>query len=116
MVVVGHESAGGRFHLTSADLIAPWQWFREDPNLTVLRHHGCVSTALALHRLGLDDLAQRFAAWVVRDFEATPLEELLHVLATAGINVPQEVPAEDLDTLIDELFAMADQIDSRPNT
>ena len=48
--------------IAANDLRDPWHCFQNE-RLDVLRWHGAVSTAIALHRLGHDDLADRFVAW-----------------------------------------------------
>ena len=103
----------GPVEITGAELRDPWHCFQNE-HIDVLRWHGAVSTALALHRLGRDDLADRFVAWAYAhdptDIMAGSFARLLEIAGLPTVEVDER---GDLDALIDELFAVADELDGR---
>ena len=48
--------------ITGAELRDPWHCYHNE-RIDMLRWHGAVSTAIALQRIGCDDLAARFVDW-----------------------------------------------------
>jgi predicted ATPase len=110
-LLMARALCAGPFELTGADLRDPWRCYR-DEHLDVLRWRGATSTAVALHRAGLDELAGRLVAWAeLHDptgAESRLFGDALKIadLPTTGIDQPG-----DLETLINELFALADELD-----
>ena len=100
----------GPFELTGAELRDPWQCFR-DEHLAVLQWHGATSTALALHRIGRDDLADRLVAWGYQNDATDTMRMFAAVLEIAGLPTRQVDEHVDLDALIDQVFAVADELD-----
>ncbi|MEP6658304.1 MAG: adenylate/guanylate cyclase domain-containing protein, partial [Acidimicrobiales bacterium] len=102
----------GAVDITSAELREPWECLRNE-HLETLGWHGATSTALALQRLGRTPLADRFANWVYRNDPGDNAARTLmsEVLEIAGLPTAQVDGNDDLDTLIDELFAVADELD-----
>jgi predicted ATPase/class 3 adenylate cyclase len=100
------------FDLTGAELRDPWQCYREE-HIDVLRWHGATSTALALHRIGRDELADRFYAWGYRNDETDTMWLFADVLEIAGLPTAHVDEDVDLDTLIELVFAVADELDAR---
>lgn len=99
--------------ITGAELREPWRCCREQ-HIDVLRHLGVVATALALHRLGHDDLADRFIAWGHSNdthgvMSWTMFGDLLEI---AGQPIATIKPTDDLDTLLEDLFTVADGLDA----
>lgn len=99
-------------HITGAQLRDPWRCLR-DENLDVLQWHGAISTGLALHRLQRDDLAERFVAWAVTH---DPSEMMLtfnvaDLLEAVGLGAVRTESPDDLDSLIDALSDVADELD-----
>ena len=83
-------------------------------HLPRLQWRGATATALALQRLGRIALANRFAAWVHRtapDNDALG-DQFTGVLQLAGLPTTQIDADDDLDTLIDEVLAVADELDA----
>ncbi len=104
----------GEIDITSHHLRDPWLCYREQ-RLDILRWRGAVATALALHRLGHTDLADRFADWVVRSELPRGLSDQFGgLLEIAGLPTAPVDDHDDLDTLIDELFTVADELDQHP--
>jgi hypothetical protein len=99
------------FVATGADLRDPWICFRGEV-LDTLLWHGAVSTALALHRLGHTDLADRFVALArqtdVTGFMPSNFDPLLEI---AGLPTREVSERQNVDALIDELFVIADEVD-----
>ena len=95
------------FDVTADDLTTPWLWFRQQPQLNVLRQVGALGSALALRRLGHVDLANRFAVWSLRDAEASPMESLADALTAVGLPTAPVEYLGDLDTLVDEMIAIS---------
>jgi hypothetical protein len=99
------------FAPTGAQLRDPWICFREE-HIAVLRWQGASATAVALQRLGHADLADRFVAWAVANDPIDIVAGFRHLLDPAGLpNRVVEDPG-DLDGLLVELFAVADEIDA----
>ena len=99
------------FVLTGAELRDPWLCCREE-HLDVLRWRGATSTAIALHRVGLDDLADRLAAWAYQHDPTDVMSRLFDdVLKIAGLPTTEIDQPGDLDALINELFVVADDLD-----
>lgn len=81
----------------------------------MLQVHGAVSTALALHRLGRDDLADRFAAWASANENITELlEKFTTLLQVAGLPTDHIESEDKLEALIAEVFAVADDLGIKP--
>lgn len=102
----------GDVEISGDDLREPWRCYHQE-HLDVLRWHGAVSTALALQRLGHTGLADRFVAWAYRN---DPIEIMASanfggLLEIAGLPTAQVDVASDLDTLLGELFEIADGLD-----
>ena len=104
------------FDITGSDLLDPWRCYLEQ-RIHVLRWRGSVATALALHRVDHTDLADRFVAWAHRNdpkgiMKVTQFDGLLEI---AGLPTTDVVEIDDLDTLIDQLSIVADELDQRTN-
>jgi hypothetical protein len=103
--------SAGPFELTGDELRDPWHCYRNE-HLGMLGLHGATSTAVALHRVGRSDLAERFVAWAYRnDTTRFMTVGFADVLEIAGVAAPQVDHSDDLDVLLDELFAVADELD-----
>jgi predicted ATPase len=98
--------------VSGADLRDPWICFRNE-RIDVLRWHGAVATAIALRRLGEDDLAVRLAGWVNADDAVGIVEGFRPRLEAAGFDTTATSSGDDLETLIDEVLALADRLDGR---
>jgi predicted ATPase len=97
--------------ITGAELRDPWHCYTNE-HIDVLLFHGVVSTALALHRLGRDDLADRFVAWAHANDPADAMRGgFTSRLEAGGLPTTRIEPADDLEVLIDELFVVADRLD-----
>jgi predicted ATPase/class 3 adenylate cyclase len=99
--------------ITGAELREPWLCFSEQ-HIDVLQHYGVIATALALNRLGHDDLADRFIAWghsndPVGVMSWTGFGDLLEI---AGLPIATVKQTDDLETLLDDLFTVADGLDT----
>ncbi len=83
----------------------------------MLRWHGAISTALALHRLGYTGLADRFIAWAYQSdtIDIMTSANFGGLLEIAGLPTCEVAPDGDLDVLLAELFEIADELD-RPTT
>ena len=99
------------FAITGADLRDPWQCLRNE-HLHVLQWHGATATALALHRIGRRDLADRFAEWGYRHDETETMHLFTPVLDIAGLPTTRLDATDDLEALIDQVFAVADELDA----
>jgi predicted ATPase/class 3 adenylate cyclase len=99
------------FELTGAQLRDPWQCLL-DEHLEVLQWHGATATALALHRIGRRDLADRLVAWGVGHDETDSMRMFADTLAAGGLSMGVGDPHTDLDRLLQPLFAFADELDS----
>lgn len=103
----------GDLDIAGHHLSGPWLCYREQHH-DLLRWRGSVATALALHRLGHTDLADRFATWVLLSgHEPVMTPQFVGVLEIAGLPTTDIDGNDDLDTLIDELLIVADEIDQR---
>jgi predicted ATPase len=96
--------------ITGDDLRQPWRCFQEQ-HLDVLCWHGATATAIALHRLGHDDLANRFIAWVRVTVDTELSDHFLGRAEAAGLPTVVVESHDDLDTLIAETYAIADELD-----
>jgi predicted ATPase/class 3 adenylate cyclase len=94
--------------ITGAELRDPWHCFQNE-GIDVLQWHGAVSTAIALHRLGRDELADRFVSWA----DANDLTAFIFTprLEAAGLPTTATDHEDDLETLIAEVYTVADQLD-----
>jgi hypothetical protein len=79
----------------------------------MLRWHGAVSTAIALQRIGCDDLAARFVDWAYANDPTELMADGVFSdrIEAAGLRSTAVDSADDLDTLIAEVFAVADRLD-----
>jgi hypothetical protein len=103
--------SAGPFELTGDELRDPWHCYRNE-YLGMLGLHGATATAVALHRVGRNDLADRFIAWAYRqDPDRFTTLGFTDVLEIAGLTTPQVDQTDDLDVLLDELLAVADDLD-----
>ena len=98
------------FELTGAQLHDPWRCML-DEHIEVLQWHGVTATALALHRIGRDDLADRFVAWGVGHDPTDTMKIFAPTLAAGGLTVGPADPHTDLDRILQTLFALADELD-----
>jgi predicted ATPase len=97
--------------ITGAELRDPWICCQNE-HIEVLQVHGAVSTAIALHRLGRDDLADRFVAWARANENFTELlEKFTALLEVAGLPTDHVASEDKLEALIAEVFAVADGLD-----
>jgi predicted ATPase len=89
-----------------------WVRYREQ-GLSGMGWLGATATAIALHRLGHTDLADRLAAWALRNdpWGVMPgyFADLLQLVGLPTTPVDQDL---DLDVLIDEVVALADGLDA----
>ena len=90
----------------------PWRCYREE-HRNLLLWRGATSTAIALHRVEHTDLAHRFVAWAYKNdtqgiMEALGFADLLEI---AGLTTDDVELEDDLDTLLDELFTVAGELD-----
>lgn len=98
--------------VTGDDLRAPWQCFL-DEQIDVLKYHGSVSSAIALDRLGFDDLAERFVAWFLANDDLRVFGFFADRLEAAGLPRNPVASTDTLDALIAEIMSVADTIDRR---
>lgn len=98
--------------ITAAELRDPWQCFQNE-RIDVLGLLGAVSTAIALHRIGHDDLADSFVSWTHANDPIGLLTEGVFAdrLEAAGLPTTAADSGDDLETLIAEVFAVADRLD-----
>ncbi len=103
----------GPVRITGGELRDPWVCFRQEA-ITMLQWRGAVASALALHRLGHDDLADRFVAWSYANDPTgvMKISQFGDLLELAGIPTSHVECTDDLDTLVDELMVIADALDS----
>ena len=101
------------FESSGAELRNPWQRLRAT-QYEGFSWHGATATALALHRLANDALADRFVAWAYRSDTLGVMKHngFASRLEAAGLPAVQVESTDELDTLIDELFAFADALDA----
>ena len=79
--------AGQATTLTGADLRDPWSLVNELA-LTIVKHHGAISTATALDRHADHDLANRLIAWFASDADDHTKRAYASVLAAVGHTLP----------------------------
>jgi predicted ATPase/class 3 adenylate cyclase len=103
--------AGQASDLTGSDLRDPWI-HRRELALSIVDHHGAISTATALDRLSHHDLARRLVGWYATDADARARQLFDHIVAAAGLQVPEQPTSQTLDELLEEVFAIADALDS----
>jgi hypothetical protein len=82
-----------------------------DEHIDVLQWLGVTATALALHRIGRDELADRFVAWGVGHDPTDTMKVFAATLAAGGLIVGAADPHTNLDQLLQALFAVADELD-----
>jgi predicted ATPase len=92
------------------ELSEPWRWFRSEC-INVLAWHGAVSSAIALDRLGCRELGERLVHWGRQSDPGGVMPRFERTLAAAGLYVARTQSAEDLESLIDEVMAFADELD-----
>jgi hypothetical protein len=100
----------GPFEVTGAQLRDPWQCFR-DEHIDVLQWLGATATAVVLHRIGRDDLADRFVAWAYQIDTVEAMDMFADVLEAAGLPITRVDEPDNLDALLEQLFAVADELD-----
>jgi predicted ATPase len=96
--------------ITAAELRDPWHCYQNE-RIDVLRWQGAVSTAIALHRIGHDDLADRFVSWAYASDPVGAMEVFADRLEAAGLSTTTVDHGDDLETLIAEVFTVADRLD-----
>ena len=96
--------------ISAAELRDPWHCYQNE-RIDVLRWHGAVSTAIALHRIGHDDLADRFVSWAYANDPVEFMEAFADRLEAAGLPTTAVDRGDSLETLIAETFAVADRLD-----
>ncbi len=103
----------GHAEITGGDLRDPWLCFRME-HLDILQWRGAIATAIALHRLGRTDLADRFATWAYRNDSPGIMHspQFGDLLDLAGLPTTAVDTNDDLDTLIDEVLVVADELDA----
>lgn len=95
--------------IAARDLGDPWRWFRSE-SINTLAWHGAVSSAIAVDRLGRRDLSDRLISWALRSDPGGVMDRFMRALAAAGLDHEPAVSTDELDTLIDEVIAIADQL------
>jgi predicted ATPase len=102
----------GEVVITGDDLREPWRCYREEHRYMLL-WRGATSTAIALHRIEHTDLAHRFVAWAYKNDTAGIMEALgfADLLEIAGLTTEEVDLEDDLETLLDELFTVASELD-----
>jgi hypothetical protein len=97
--------------LNGAELRNPWIHFRVE-QIDGMQWLGATATSLAVHRIGRTDLADRLAGWALGSDRYGIMPGLFtEVLRLAGLpTAPVEVD-DDIDALIDEVLAVADELD-----
>jgi hypothetical protein len=98
--------------ITGDDVREPWRCYREE-HLDMLLWRGATSTAIALHRIEHTDLARRFVAWAYKNDTAGIMEALgfADLVEIAGLTTDEVDLEDDLETLLDELFTVASELD-----
>ena len=73
------------------------------------------ATALALHSLGHDDLADRFIAWGHSNDTHGVMSRTMFggLLEIVGLPIATIEPTDNLDTLLEDLFTVADGLDTQ---
>ena len=96
--------------ITGSELRDPWTCCLE-LRFDELRWHGATTTALALQRLEHPDLANRFAVWATRNDQIGAMSFFVVLLEIAGLPTRTIESNDNLDTLIEELFTIADDLE-----
>jgi predicted ATPase len=96
--------------ISATDLRDPWHCYQNE-RIDALQWHGAVSTAIALLRLGHDDLADRFIGWAHANDSTGVMETFTPRLEAAGLPTTIVSPGDDLEALIAEVFTVADHLD-----
>ena len=96
--------------ITGAELRDPWHCYQVE-GLDHLQWNGAVATAIALHRLGHDELADRFVSWAFAHDNVAIMDAYAIRLEAAGLPTTEIDSEDDLETLIAEVFAVADRLD-----
>jgi predicted ATPase len=110
-LILARALADEPFAPTGGELREPWECYLRE-HMYVLRWRGATSTALALHRLGHGELADRFVAWAHRNDSVGAMGRHFNgLLEAAGLPTRVVDEAIDLDTLLADLFAIADELD-----
>ena len=110
-LLTAQAMSGAPFELAGADLREPWRFYR-DQNLTGYSWFGATATAVAVHRIGHVDLADRLAAWALEHDPNGDMPQFARdVLQLAGLPTTPGRRDDDLDVLIDEVLALADRLD-----
>jgi predicted ATPase/class 3 adenylate cyclase len=101
----------GPFELTGADLRDPWRFYRGQ-NYPTARWLGASATAIALHRINRTDLADHLASWAIgHDTIGVMESHYRNLLDLAGLPTKPVAGDDHLKALIDEVLAVADQLD-----
>ena len=96
--------------IAARDLGDPWRWFRSE-SINTLAWHGAVSSAIAVDRLGRRDLTDRLVSWALRSDPGGVMVRFKRTLAAAGLDHEPAASTDELDTLIDEVLAIADRLE-----
>lgn len=99
------------FTPTGGDLRDGWICLREE-HLYVLQWLGATASAVAVHRLGRLDLAERLVAWASEDQTIDAMSLFGSAVDAAGIARRVFDQPLDLDALLEELFEVADELDA----
>jgi hypothetical protein len=97
--------------LRGDDLRDPWRCCL-DEHIDVLQYRGAVATAIALHRLDADDLADRFVAWLRASDNLDVAVIFDPFLEAAGVPTAIVDSNDDLHSLVDEVLALAVRLDN----
>lgn len=100
-------------NIAGSELRDPWLCFRQEA-ITILQWRGATASALALHRIGRDDLADRFVAWTYANDPVGLMQQSQFgdLLELGGLPTVKVECTDDLDTLIEELLVIADDLDA----
>ncbi len=82
-LLTAQAMSGAPFELAGADLREPWRFYR-DQNFIGFRWLGATATAVAVHRIGHVDLADRLAAWPPGPSNTIPTGTCLRMRATSS--------------------------------
>jgi hypothetical protein len=77
----------------------------------VLAWHGAVSSAVALDRLDRRDIADRLVHWARESDPGGVMTRFERTLRSAGLHVEPSCATDDLESLIDEVIAIADDLE-----
>jgi predicted ATPase len=112
-LLVARSLAADSDVIAGDDLCDPWRCYREEQFYNLL-WHGATSTAVALHRLGRTGLADRFVAMAKMSDPGNIMEGIFaDVLDAAGLPTAEVDANGNLDTLLDELFTVAAELDQK---